>query len=142
MWSVCRVGEGVCLQQALSQALLCPLRGHNYFPLTLQNTVWGIPLKGEGWQPVWQGEAGDPTPAAQYTTRKRGDQKFIVRLPDALYTVHRCNGPFSPDDMGFKLANPGLYQANCLCRRRPTVSLFSCVLSSLHHSRCLADDDV
>lgn len=87
---VCRIGEGVCLQQALSQALLCPLRGHNYFPLTLQNTVWDIPLKGEGWRPIWQAEAGDPTPAMQYTTRKRGDQKFIVRLPDALYTVHRC----------------------------------------------------
>jgi len=89
------MGEAGCLQQALSQALLCPLRGP-HMPLSLQNTAWGVPLKGAGWEPVWQAEAGDPAPDAQYTTRKRGDQKFIVRLPDALYTVHRYQFPLLP----------------------------------------------
>ncbi len=79
--------SGTSLQQALSQALLCPLLGPG-FPASMQNQAWGVPLKEKDWRPVWQGREEVLQPQF-YTTRRCGGRRFVVRQPLSYYTVER-----------------------------------------------------
>ena len=83
----CRCIAGTSLQQALSQALLCPLLDPKA-PQDVGVPSWGIPEKGKGWRPVWRGDEEDSL-GQLYSLRVLNGSSYIVKRPDPFYKVER-----------------------------------------------------
>lgn len=75
------------MQQALSQALLCPVLDSKA-PQGIACPSWGIPEKGKGWRPVWRGE-GEDALGQLYSVRVLNGSNHIVKRPDPFYRVER-----------------------------------------------------
>lgn len=89
MLLLCRCIAGTSLQEALAQALLCPLLEPGGAAES-----WQVPEKGEGWRPVWQANTAGATENVEnqlYSIRRNGGRNFIVRRPHPYYKVDRWN---------------------------------------------------
>ena len=83
---------GTTLQEALAQALKCPLLGPE--EADDRRKAWAVPLKKKGawWRPVWRKDAAQEGGESElYTLRTRHGKRYIVRRPGRR-KVERC-GP-------------------------------------------------